>query len=183
MTTRPATSQVITLSHLSACTDVAGIFTLFHTLRYPVAAVPIAVPLNPEDLPGGLRDAVAERYIVADRSQGGHVLTVTLFVLHAHADRSTTIRGIAQAWTRRFAGDHLFVFTQEPTDDHGFRQITFVNTRRLGEGAQVRIKLYKLIVDRLNPTRHDCDTLNATAAPARHTGWACGSLSHPVRRV
>jgi adenine-specific DNA-methyltransferase len=76
--------------------------------------------------------------------------------------KSERLRGIAQAWTRRFPGQHLLVFAvASPT---GFDQITFVNARRLGEGAQVRIKLHKLIVDRRNPTRHDLDTLNAIAA-------------------
>jgi adenine-specific DNA-methyltransferase len=166
MAAHTATAHLIDIADLRACVDVAGIVALFQKLRYPVESPPVAVPLAPDDLPGMLRDEVVARYVVADVGDVRASLGVTLFVLRTAQEKSSTIRGIAQQWTRRFAGEHLLVFAAQPTDDHGFAQITFVNTRRLGEGAQVRIKLHKLIVDRLNPTRHDAETLNAIAAPA-----------------
>lgn len=161
--------RTIDLTDLRSCTDVVGISRLFQKLRYPVDMPPVAIPLAAEDLPGKLRDEVAARHVISDIGNMRSSLGVTLFVLRSQQDKSSTIRSIAQMWTRRFAGEHLLVFAVQPTDDHGFRQITFVNARRLGDGAQVRIKLYKLIMDRLNPTRHDLETLAAIAAPVNQS--------------
>ncbi len=72
-------------------------------------------------------------------------------------------RGIAQIWTRRFFGNHLLVFAVPGSPSAGFQRLIIVNPRRLGEGAVVRFKLHKLIVERDHPTRHDAETLNAIA--------------------
>ncbi len=166
MPARPAPQPVIDLHELRACTDVPAIFALFGALRYPIEH-PAAVPLEADDLPGALRDLAAARYVVAEVAgdrPGVPPLLVTLFILKMEASVSAAVRGIAQAWPRRFAGEHLLVFARE--ERGGFSQITLVNARRLGEGARVRVKLYKLIVDRAHPTRHDVETLNGIAVPA-----------------
>jgi hypothetical protein len=157
---------VIAPRDLESCVDPASVLELFRKLRYPVEAAPVPVPLDEGDLPGSLRDEVAARYPLAQvggARPGEALLSITLFVLKDHAQKSALIRGIAQNWTRRFLGEHLLVFAVQ--DEGGFEQLTFVNTRRLGEGAEVRIKLHKLIVDRRSPTRHDLDTLNRIALP------------------
>ncbi len=168
----PARSSVVPAlakRDLEACIDVPSVFTLFRKLRYPVEEVPVAVPLDEGDLPGSLRDGIAARYLVAQvggARPGEPLVSVTLFELDDQTHRSELIRGIAQAWTRRFLGEHLLVFAVKGQPDQGtFEQLAFVNTRRLGEGAHVRIKLHKLLVDRRNPTRHDLDTLNRIALP------------------
>jgi type I restriction-modification system DNA methylase subunit len=95
-------------------------------------------------------------------------VSVTLFELKGQTHKNGIIRGVAQAWTRRLPGEHLLVFTvNNAPDKNEIEQLAFVNTRRLGEGAQVRIKLHKLLVERSNPTRHDLDTLNSIALPAQ----------------
>lgn len=164
-------APAITLSDLSACTDVAAISDLFRRLRYPVATPPIAVPLDESELPAALREGVAARYLIArvgGARPGAPAVDVTLFVLADPARQSALVRGIAQAWTRRFPGNHLLVFAVPDAARGGdFERITFVSTERLGEGAQLRVKLRKLIVERRHPTRHDADTLNHIAlAPA-----------------
>ncbi len=170
MPSRTAPPAVIAPRDLESCVDPAGVLELFRKLRYPVETTPTPVPLDEGDLPGSLRDGVAARYPLAEvggTHPGEPLLSVTLFVLRDHTQKSALIRGIAQVWTRRFLGDHLLVFAvQDQTGQGGFEQITFVNTRRLGTGAEVRIKLHKLIVDRRSPTRHDLDTLNRIALPA-----------------
>jgi hypothetical protein len=154
---------------IESCTDTSGILTLFRKLRYPVEGSEVDVPLIAEDLPGNLRDGVRARCpiaLVGGVRSGEPLLSITLFELKYTPHKSEMIRGIAQTWTRRFSGDHLFVFTNKGLSDQGnIEQITFVNTRRLGEGAQVRIKLYKLLVQRSHPTRHDLDTLNHIVLP------------------
>jgi adenine-specific DNA-methyltransferase len=166
MPSRTAPPAVIAPRDLETCLDPAGVLELFRKLRYPVEAAPTPVPLDEGDLPGSLRDGIAARYPLAQvggARPGEALLSITLFVLKDHAQKSALIRGIAQMWTRRFLGEHLLVFAAQ--DEGGFEQLTFVNTRRLGEGAEVRIKLHKLIVDRRSPTRHDLDTLNRIAQP------------------
>lgn len=169
MPTRSSSSPAIVKHDVEACVDVSSVFLLFYKLRYPVEQIVMQVPLEEGDLPGSLHDGIVARYPIAHI--GGHApgdpqLSVTLFDLKPHLQRSQLIRGIAQTWTRRFFGEHLFVFTvkDRPTQQV-IEQLTFVNTRRLGEGAQVRIKLHKLQVERRNPTRHDLDTLNSIALP------------------
>ena len=168
----PARSSVLPAlvkRDVEACIDVSSVFILFRKLRYPVEDVPIAVPFDEGDLPGSLRDDIAARYPVAQiggTSPGESLLSVTLFTLKGHTRKSEMIRSVAQTWTRRFLGEHFLVFAMK--DLHGqstIEQLAFVNTRRLGEGAQVRIKLHKLLVERRNPTRHDLDTLNSIALP------------------
>ncbi len=114
-----------------------------------------------------------DRYLVAQArgTRAGELwLEVTLFVLRSGQGRSELIRAISQQWVRRFPGNHLMVFAEQPRPgQQGFEQITFVNARRLGEGAQVRVKLHKLVVEREHPTRHDADTLNAITVPATGT--------------
>lgn len=166
-------APVISLTDLSACTDVAAVYALFRRLRYPVAAPPVAVPLEDGELPAALREGAAARYLVArvgGARRGEPVVDVTLFVLADAAGQSALVRGIAQAWTRRIFGNHLLVFAVPDAASGGdFERLTFVSTERLGEGAQLRVKLRKLIVERRHPTRHDLDTLNrialALAAP------------------
>jgi adenine-specific DNA-methyltransferase len=169
MPTRTAPPAVIAPRDLESCIDPAGVLELFRKLRYPVETAPTPVPLDEGDLPGSLRDGIAARYPLAQvggTRPGEPLLSVTLFVLRDHTQKSALIRGIAQTWTRRFLGDHLLVFAvQNQTGQGGFEQLTFVNTRRLGTGAEVRIKLHKLIVDRRSPTRHDLDTLNRIVQP------------------
>jgi hypothetical protein len=169
MPSRATPPAVIAPRDLESCVDPAGVLELFRKLRYPVEPAPTPVPLDAGDLPGSLRDGIAARYPLAQvggARPGEPLLSVTLFVLKDQAQKSALIRGIAQTWTRRFLGDHLLVFAvQDQTGQGAFEQVTFVNTRRLGTGAEVRIKLHKLIVDRRSPTRHDLDTLNAIAQP------------------
>jgi adenine-specific DNA-methyltransferase len=154
---------------IEACTDVPAILALFRKLRYPVEERDVNVRLAEDELPGSLRDGVQARYPVAligGVRSGEALLSVTLFELKHSARKSEMIRGVAQTWTRRFPGEHLLVFTNKGRSDQGnIEQLAFVNTRRLGEGAQVRIKLHKLLVQRSNPTRHDLDTLNHIALP------------------
>src|SRR5579884_644888 len=167
MPARSAISPALAKRDLEACIDVSSVFTLFRKLRYPVEDVPVAVPLDEGDLPGGLRDGIAARYPIAQVGgvrPGDPLVSVTFFELNDQTRKSELIRGIAQVWTRRFLGEHLLVFAVKGQSDQStFEQLAFVNTRRLGEGAQVRIKLHKLLVERRNPTRHDLDTLNRIA--------------------
>ena len=169
MPVRSSVSPALAKRDLEACIDVPSVFTLFRKLHYPVEDVPVDVPLDEDDLPGSLRDGVAARYLVAQvggMHPGEPLVSVTLFVLKDQTRKSELIRSIAQAWTRRFLGEHLLVFAVKDQAGQGtFEQLAFVNTRRLGEGAQVRIKLHKLLVERRNPTRHDLDTLNRIALP------------------
>ena len=169
MSARSSVVPALAKRDLEACIDVPSVFTLFRKLRYPVEDMPVDVPLDEGDLPGGLRDGIAARYPVAQVGgvrPGEPLVSMTLFELSDQTRKSELIRGIAQAWTRRFFGEHLLVFAVKDQPDLGtFEQFAFVNTRRLGEGAQVRIKLHKLLVDRRNPTRHDLDTLNRIALP------------------
>jgi hypothetical protein len=148
MSTRAAALPALAKRDLEACIDAPSVFTLFRKLRYPVEDMPVHVSLEEGDLPGGLRDGIAARYPVA-RVGGVHpgdpLVSVTLFELNDQTRKSELIRGIAQAWTRRFLGEHLLVFAVKGQPDQGtFEQLAFVNTRRLGEGVQVRIKLHKL---------------------------------------
>lgn len=167
----PRPSNLIELHgrDIEACTDVPAILALFRKLRYPVEERGVDVRLAEDELPGSLRDGVQARYPVAligGVRSGEALLSVTLFELKHSARKSEMIRGIAQTWTRRFSGEHLLVFTNKGRSDQGtIEQLAFVNTRRLGEGAQVRIKLHKLLVQRSSPTRHDLDTLNHIALP------------------
>ncbi len=169
MSTRAPALPALAKRDLEACIDAPSVFTLFRKLRYPVEDAPIAVPLDEGDLPGGLRDGIAARYPVAQVGgvrPGEPMVSVTLFELRNQTRKSELIRGTAQAWTRHFLGEHLLVFAIKGQSDQGtFEQLAFVNTRRLGEGAQVRIKLHKLLVDRRSPTRHDLDTLNRISLP------------------
>src|SRR5258705_8354226 len=139
-------------------------FELFRKLRCP-AERPVPVAVEQGELPESLRAGVAERYLVAQLGgarPGEPSLDVTLFVLSNAQQKSALVRGIAANWTRRYPGNHLLIFAVAGTTD-GFSQLTFVNTERLGEGAQVRVKLRKLIVERSHPTRHDAETLNRIA--------------------
>jgi adenine-specific DNA-methyltransferase len=169
MSTRASAQPALARRDLEACIDAPSVFTLFRKLRYPVEEMPVAVPLDEGDLPGGLRDGIAARYPVAQVGgvrPGDPLVSVTLFELRDQTRKSELIRGIAQAWTRRFLGEHLLVFAVGGQPDQGtFEQLAFVNTRRLGAGAQVRIKLHKLLVERRSPTRHDLDTLNRIVLP------------------
>ncbi len=169
MPTRASAQPALARRDLEACIDAPSVFTLFRKLRYPVEEMPVAVPLDEGDLPGGLRDGIAARYPVAQMGgvrPGDPLVSVTLFELRDQTRKSELIRGIAQAWTRRFLGEHLLVFAVGGQPDQGtFEQLAFVNTRRLGAGAQVRIKLHKLLVERRSPTRHDLDTLNRIVLP------------------
>ncbi len=169
MSARASALPALARRDLEACVDAPSVFTLFRKLRYPVEDMPVHVSLEEGDLPGGLCDGIAARYPVAQvggARPGEPLVSVTLFELKDQTRRSELIRGIAQSWTRRFLGEHLLVFTVKGQSDQGtFEQFAFVNTRRLGEGAQVRIKLHKLLVDRRSPTRHDLDTLNRLALP------------------
>ena len=116
MATRPPTASLhaITTTDLRACLTVADIFALFRKLGYPVET-PVALPVEPEDLPGALRDGVAARYplaIAGGVPAGSPRLDVTLFVLRPteKAGPMALARGIGQQWPRRFAGHHLLVF-------------------------------------------------------------------------
>jgi adenine-specific DNA-methyltransferase len=169
MSVRASALPALARRDLEACVDAPSVFTLFRKLRYHVEDMPVAVPLEEGDLPGGLRDGIAARYPVAQVGgvrPGDPLVSVTLFELNDQTRKSELIRGIAQAWTRRFLGEHLLIFAVKGQPDQGtFEQLAFVNTRRLGEEAQVRIKLHKLLLDRRSPTRHDLDTLNRIALP------------------
>src|SRR6266536_2292896 len=144
MSTRASALPALAKRDLEACVDAPSVFALFRKLRYPVEDVSVAVPLEESDLPGGLRDGIAARYPVAQvggMRAGDPLVSVTLFELNDQTRKSELIRGIAQAWTRRFLGGHLLVFAVGGQLDQGtFEQLAFVNTRRLGEGVQVRIK-------------------------------------------
>jgi hypothetical protein len=65
MSTRASALPALAKRDLEACVDASSVFTLFRKLRYPVEDVPVAVPLEEGDLPGGLRDGIAARYPVA----------------------------------------------------------------------------------------------------------------------
>lgn len=167
-----APPALVEKSDLRACINIAGIAALLRKLRYPLDEVPAAVPLDPEDLPGRLRDGVAARYplVRIDGAHPGDLLDIVLFVLRPDAPRAALVRGISQVWTRRFPGYHLLLFASAPADPQaGFDQLVFVHPRRVGEGAEVRVKLHKLIVERTAPTRHDLDTVNLIAVPAGGT--------------
>lgn len=169
MPARVSPSSAIAKRDLEACTDIPSLFALFRSLRYPVEDVPVAVPFIEGDLPGSLRDEIVARYPVTQiggNRAGSPLVTVTLFLLKDFARKSDAIRSIAQAWTRRFPGEHLLVFAIRDQPAGTIEQLAFVNTRQLGDGAHVRIKLHKLLVDRRNPTRHDLDTLNHIALPS-----------------
>lgn len=171
MSVRPSGSYALRKHDLQACIDVPSIFTLFHKLRYPVESRPIHVPLDRDELPLHLHDDIAARYLVAKVGgtyPGESRVSVNLFELKDHTRKNGIIRGVAQAWTRRHPGEHLLVFTaNDAPSKNKIEHLAFVNTRRLGEGAQVRIKLHKLLVERSNPTRHDLDTLNRIALPTQ----------------
>ncbi|HEU5440136.1 MAG TPA: hypothetical protein VFU88_12680, partial [Ktedonobacterales bacterium] len=155
------TNPLIALSDLSACTDAASVLALFRRLRYLVEPEAVAVPLESGDLPESLHEGIAARYLIA-RVSGAPSMDVTLFALGDPARQAALVRGISQIWTRKFAGNHLLVFAA-PGANGDFERITFVSTERLGEGAQVRVKLRKLIVERRHPTRHDADILSRVA--------------------
>jgi len=148
MSARASALPALVQRDLEACVDAPSVFTLFRKLRYPIENVPVDVPLNEGDLPGGLRDGIAARYPVAQvggEHPGDPLVSVTLFELKDSTRKSALIRGIAQAWTRRFLGEHLLVFaTRDQTDQDTFEQFAFVNTRRLGEGTQVRVEVDQL---------------------------------------
>jgi hypothetical protein len=169
MSARASALPALARRDLEVCVDAPSVFALFRKLRYPVENMSFDVPLEEGDLPGGLRDGIAARYpvaLVGGMHPGDPLVSVTLFELNDQTRKSEMIRGIAQAWTRRFLGEHLLVFAVKGRPDQGtFEQLAFVNTRRLGEGAQVRIKLHKLLVERRSPTRHDPDTLNRIVLP------------------
>lgn len=139
MAARSSLSPILTKRDLETCTDIASVFTLFRKLRYPVEALPIHIPFDAGDLPGNLRNGIRGRYLVAQiggSRPGESPLSVTLFELKGDACKSAIIRGVAQAWTRRFTGEHLLVFTVNDTlGQQLIEQLAFVNTRRLGEGA------------------------------------------------
>ncbi len=172
-----AANRPIDLRDLETCETVPDIAALLRKLRYPIEPDPVAVPLDDGELPGALRDHVAARYPLADLTGAEtEPLAVTLFVLRTGPLQAAALRGISQQWPRRFVGMHLLIFAAydpEPAmpvpptgaarEPAGVRTITFVNARRVGEGAQVRIKLHKLSVDRARPTRHDLETLCAIA--------------------
>lgn len=169
---KAVSAGTIAQRNLTSCRDVAGIFDLFRQLHYPVEAQAVGLTIEADELRGGLRDQVEARYLVAEippRRLGEQPVTITLFVLKPSDQKAEIIRGIAQQWTQRFVGNHLLLFVARERDPQAaFRQITFVNTRRLGEGSEVKIKLNKLIVEREHPTRHDLDTVNSIAlAPAQ----------------
>lgn len=163
-----ASTHAITLADLRACLAPTDIFTLFRKLRYPIEAL-AHVPIEEGSLPGAQRDGVVARYplaTVGGERPGDPRLDVTLFVLRSteKAEPMALARGIAQTWPRRFPGHHLLIFAI-PNAQGEFQRLIFVNPRRLGEGATVRFKLHRLIVERTRPTRHDADTLNRIILP------------------
>ncbi|MGH2486000.1 MAG: hypothetical protein ACRDHE_08320, partial [Ktedonobacterales bacterium] len=168
MAARPSAPSLIAQTDLRACTAPTDVFALFRRLGYPVEQQTIAVPLETGDLPDSLRAGVASRYLVA-RLGGGRpgepTLDVTLFALSDAEHKSALARGITANWTRRYPGNHLLVFATTAAGGAEFSQLTFVIAERLGEGAQVRVKLRKLIVERSHPTRHDVETLARIALP------------------
>jgi hypothetical protein len=79
----PAASPIITTTDLRAYQSPADLFTLFRKLGYPVES-PVALPIDPDALPGALRDGIAARYslaIIGGARPGDPRLEVTLFVL------------------------------------------------------------------------------------------------------
>jgi hypothetical protein len=70
MSTRASAQPALARRDLEACIDAPSVFTLFRKLRYPVENMPVHVPLDDGDLPGGLRDGIAARYPVAQVGGG-----------------------------------------------------------------------------------------------------------------
>ena len=172
MATHAAPANSVTLTDLRSCESPHDVFELFRKLRYPVEPE-VDVSVESDELPGALRDGIVARYplaIIVGTRPGDPRLDVTLFVLRRtdKAGPMALARGIAQLWPRHFAGNHLLVFAiQSGTGE--FERLIFVNARRMGDGATIRIKLHKLIVERVRPTRHDADTLNRISPPSPTT--------------
>src|SRR5258708_12498032 len=110
MTTRASALPALARRDMEACVDAPSVFTMFRKLCYPVEDVPVAVPLEEGDLPGGLRDGIAARYPVAQVGglrPGDPLVSVTLFELNDQVPKSELIRCTAQASTRRFRAHPL----------------------------------------------------------------------------
>lgn len=141
----------LSLEDLHLCKQPQALLRLFSILGYDVEAE--AIPLSKGEIGFAPADAAAIRslYLLADQ-QGQ--LQVVLFELETLA--LARLRSLAGNLLNR-GGHYLLVATDT------YRRITFVNPRR----EAGRVKIRKLVVDTVHPTRHDLDVLEGLAAHDR----------------
>lgn len=140
---------VISLEDLHLCDSGERILQLFEKLGYQVEKE--LESLDPElffDTPSSFIQKIDKIYLIANHDQ---ISQVFLFNIK---DLSTDVlHSIARKILER-AGNYLLIFTID------YSKIVFINPRRILKEKK-RIKIYKLIIDRSHPTRHDIDILNA----------------------
>ncbi|MDQ4077021.1 MAG: type II restriction endonuclease, partial [Chloroflexota bacterium] len=141
----------LVLEDIRLAREPEGLLQLWSKLGYEV--LPDVTPLPKEAIGFAPSDLVNIRDLYLLSDQEGQ-LQVILF--HLKEDAMTRLRSLAKNFLDR-GGHYLLVATTD------FRRLTFVNPRR--EGGKVRIR--KLVVDTLNPTRHDLDVLEGLAVEGR----------------
>ncbi len=146
-----ASRRHLVLEDLRLAREPRGLLALWGKLGYQVE--PELTPLPKEAIGFSPADLANLRalYLLAD--QEGELQVILFEVEESGLPR---LRSLARNVLDR-GGHYLFVAT---TDG---RRLTFVHPRR--EGGKVRIR--KLVVDTLNPTRHDLDVLEGLAVAGR----------------
>ncbi|MBI3957453.1 MAG: type II restriction endonuclease, partial [Chloroflexi bacterium] len=144
-------SRLLSQADIQLCTNPTGVLRLLHKLGYAVGSGTVALPKT--EIGFAPADAASIRfvYLLADQEQ---LLQVILFEMETTA--LERLRSLAANFLSR--GGHYLLIA---TDD--YRRIIFVNPRR--DGGKVKVR--KLVVDRLHPTRHDLDVLEGLAVGER----------------
>jgi type I restriction-modification system DNA methylase subunit len=151
---RSTANRHLLLEDIRLCKNPPALLNLFSLLGYQVESEAVSLPK--EEIGFSPADAVAIHHLFLLADQDGE-LQVILFELAEVA--LTRLRSLAANFLDR-GGHYLLVATSN------YRRLTFVNPRR--EAGKVKIS--KLIVDTIHPTRHDLDILEALAVNGRSPG-------------
>lgn len=142
-------APVVRLEDIRLSRAPENLLNLFGLLGYHTEKQ--AIPLNKHEIGFNPADlaAIHNLYLLAEQSTpaGDDFLQIILFELDQIA--LTRLRSLAKNFLDR-GGNYLLVATAD------YRRITFVNPRR--EEGQIKIR--KLVVDTVHPTRHDVDILS-----------------------
>lgn len=149
------TSRPILLEDLRLCKDPAGLLNLFSLLGYTVEPHVISIPKTEIGFAPADMAAVRAVYLLAEQKNTADFLQIILFELETTA--LGRLRSLARNFLER-GGNYLFVATAD--SPAAYRRLSFINPRR--EAGQIKIR--KLVVDTVHPTRHDVDILSGLAA-------------------
>ncbi len=150
-------SHRVTLEDLRLCrTPEALCEYLLRPLGYRVEESLQPLDKQALDLAPAEGREVRKIYLLADHDRQLQVLLCELESLE-----STPLNALAKNFLRR-PGNYLLIATQD------YKTLVFINPRRLlDDGARLKIKIHKLLVDTTNPTRHDLEVLQGLSVDGR----------------